>query len=256
MSLKNPNVLNPKRPKKVALVLANPAVSTTSGWPVGFWWSELTHPYYVFTEAGYEVGIFSPEGGKCEADAMSDPRDASGYSASDLISMGFISTPKLAALVANTRKVSEISVNDFDALIVAGGQAPMFTFDRAGTLVAKFVEFYEAGKIASALCHGVALLRYAKLSNGEFLARGKTVTGFANVEEDFADQAVWSMNLLPRDKHVMPWRIEDELKKLGANYVQAGLWRGFAIRDGNLITGQQNFSVEETARLIVETLGR
>jgi putative intracellular protease/amidase len=73
-----------------------------------------------------------------------------------------------------------------------------------------------------ALCHGVAILRYAKLSNGEFLAKGKTVTGFANVEEDFADNAVWSMNLLPRDKHVMPWRIDDEMKKLGANYVQAG----------------------------------
>jgi len=64
------------------------------------------------------------------------------------------------------------------------------------------------------------------------------------------------VNLLDRSKHVMPWRIEDELKKLGANYVQAGLWRGFAIRDGNLITGQQNFSGEETARLLVETLGR
>ena len=61
--------------------------------------------------------------------------------------------------------------------------------------------------------------------------KGKTVTGFANVEEDFADEAVWSLGLLPRDKHVMPWRIEDELKRIGANYVQAGLWRGFAVRD-------------------------
>lgn len=76
------------------------------------------------------------------------------------------------------------------------------------------------------------------------------------VEEDFADNAVWGMNLLARDKHLMPWRIEDELEKLGANYVQAGLWRGFAIRDGNLVTGQQNFSGTETANLIIETLGR
>jgi putative intracellular protease/amidase len=64
------------------------------------------------------------------------------------------------------------------------------------------------------------------------------------------------MGILDKDKHVMPWRIEDELKKLGANYVQAGLWKGFAIRDGNLVTGQQNFSGGETADLIVETLGR
>src|SRR5262249_47807182 len=222
MSLKDPNVANAKRRKRVAIVLANPAQSTTTGWPVGFWWSELTHSYFVFTEQGYEVELFSPRGGRCEADAMSDPRDPSGYSSSDLITMGFIATPKLAALVETTRPVAEIDVSRFDAVVVAGGQAPMFTFESAADLHKKFVEFYQAGKIACALCHGVAILRYARLANGEHLARGKTVTGFANVEEDFADNAVWSMNLLPRDKHVMPWRIEDALKSLGANYVQAG----------------------------------
>jgi len=255
MSLKDPNVVDPEHRKRVAIVLANPAVSTTTGWPVGFWWSELTHPYYVLSEAGYELELFSPNGGKCEADAMSDPRDPSGYSASDLISLGFYSTPKLAALVETTRPVKEIDIAKFDAIIVAGGQAPMFTFENARDLHAKFAEFYEAGKIAVALCHGVAILRYAKLSNGQYLAKGKTVTGFANVEEDFADHAVWDANMLSRDKHVMPWRIEDELKRIGANYIQAGLWRGYAVRDGNLITGQQNFSGEETARLLVETLG-
>ena len=87
-------------------------------------------------------------------------------------------------------------------------------------------------------------------------SRGKTVTGFANVEEDFAENAVWNMNLLPRDRHVMPWRIEDALRARGANFIQAGLWRAFAVRDGNLVTGQQNFSGTETARLVIETLGR
>ncbi len=256
MSLKDPNVVNPGRRKRVAVVIANPAVSTTTGWPVGFWWSELTHPYYVLGEAGYELELFSPSGGACEADAMSDPRDPSGYSASDLVSMGFIATPALAGLVKQTKRVADIDVARFDAIIVAGGQAPMFTFEAAHDLHRKFVEFYERGKLACALCHGVAILRYARLSNGTPLAKGKTVTGFANVEEDFADEAVWNMKLLARDKHVMPWRIEDELGRMGANYVQAGLWRGFAVRDGNLITGQQNFSGEETARLLLETLGR
>ena len=200
--------------------------------------------------------IFSPNGGKCQADAMSDPRDSSGYSATDLISMGFIATPKLAALVENTGKVADIDVSRHDAIVVAGGQAPMFNFEGAASLHSKFVEFYEAGKIAAALCHGVAILRYARLRDGQLIAKGKTVTGFANVEEDFADNAVWSMGLLPRDKHVMPWRIEDEMKKAGANYVQAGAWRGFAYRDGNLITGQQNFSGGEKAKLVIESLGR
>jgi putative intracellular protease/amidase len=255
MSLMDANPVNPARSKRVAIVVSNPAVSTTTGWPAGFWWSELTHPYFEFTERGYAVELCSPDGGRCEPDAMSDPRDPSGYSASDLISLGFLSTPRLAALLEQTKKVADIDVKAFDAIVVAGGQAPMFSFDKAVALHQKFVEFYEAGKVAAALCHGVAVLRYAKLSSGEHLARGKTVTGFANVEEDFADDTVWGMGLLPRDTHVMPWRIEDELKRIGANYVQAGLWRSFAVRDGNLVTGQQHFSGAETARVVIAALG-
>ncbi|MBK8213123.1 MAG: type 1 glutamine amidotransferase domain-containing protein [Myxococcales bacterium] len=256
MSLRDPNATNKSKPKRVAIVIANPTTSSTTGWPVGFWWSELTHPYYAFSEAGYEVELFSPDGGKCEADGMSDPRDASGYSAHDLVSMGFIHTPKLAELVTRTKPVSELAAARFDAMVVAGGQAPMFNFEKAEGLQKKLVELYEAGKIVAALCHGVALLRYARLSNGELLAKGKTVTGFANAEEDFADEAVWGMGALPKGKHLMPWRIEDELRKLGANFVQGGLWRGFAVRDGNLVTGQQNFSGRETAELVIEALGR
>jgi putative intracellular protease/amidase len=80
MSLRDSNPVNPKTPKRVAIVIANPAISTTTGWPTGFWWSELAHPYMAFTEKGYEAEVYSPNGGKCEADAMSDPRDPSGYS--------------------------------------------------------------------------------------------------------------------------------------------------------------------------------
>jgi putative intracellular protease/amidase len=256
MSHKNLNPVDIDNPKRVAIVISNPGVSTTSGWPVGFWWAELTHPYFKFTEAGYEVEVFSPAGGACSADAMSDPEDTSQWQAEDVISRGYKHDPDFVKLVENTKSVDDLDVDRFDALVVAGGQGPMFTFEKAQSLQRKFVVFYEAGKVAAALCHGVAILRYARLANGEPLVNGKTVTGFANVEEDFADQSVWDMGLLPRDTHVMPWRIEDELKALGANYIQAGLWRGFAIRDGNLITGQQNFSGSETAELILETLGR
>ena len=256
MSLMDKNASNPLRKKRVAIVIANACTSTVTGWPVGFWWSELSHPYYLFTEAGYEVAIFSPAGGACQADAMSDPSDASGYSSSDLISRGFIATPELNALVAHTRPIETLELSDFDALLVAGGQAPMFNFEYAQVLQQKFVAFYEAGKIVAALCHGVAVLAFAKGSDGHYLAKGKTVTGFANVEEDFADDAVRQMGVLTPTQHLMPWRIEDRLKQLGANYIQAGCWRSFAVRDQNLITGQQNFSGEQTARLVIEALGR
>jgi putative intracellular protease/amidase len=256
VSHKNLNPVDVGNPKRVAIVISNPGVSTTTGWPVGFWWAELTHPYFKFTEAGYEVEVFSPNGGACSADAMSDPEDASQWQAEDVISRGYKHDPEFVKLIENTQSVDGLDVDRFDAMVVAGGQGPMFTFETAHDLHRKFVEFYEAGKVTAALCHGVAVLRYARLSNGRPLVEGKTVTGFANVEEDYADQSVWDMGLLPKDKHVMPWRIEDELKALGANYVQAGLWRGFAIRDENLVTGQQNFSGSETADLIIETLGR
>jgi putative intracellular protease/amidase len=98
MSLRDVNPVNAKVPKRIAMVLSNPGVSPTTGGPVGFWWSELTHPWYAFSEVGYQVSLFSLSGGRCEADAISDPRDPSGYSASDLVSRGFIATPELVAL--------------------------------------------------------------------------------------------------------------------------------------------------------------
>ena len=102
---------------------------------------ELAHPYFEFTEKGYRVEIFSPNGGRCEADAMSDPRDPSGYSETDLISMGFLSTPRLAEMVANAMAIAALSVAEFDAIVVASGQAPMFTFEKAEALHRKFVAF-------------------------------------------------------------------------------------------------------------------
>jgi putative intracellular protease/amidase len=92
MSHKDLNPVNSERPTRVAIVISNPAQSTTTGWPVGFWWSELSHPYFRFTALGYEVDIYSPSYGRCEADAMSDPEDASRWQAEDVISRGYSTT--------------------------------------------------------------------------------------------------------------------------------------------------------------------
>jgi putative intracellular protease/amidase len=256
MSHSNHNQVSPSRPKRIAIVLSNPAVSTTTGWPVGFWWSELTHPYFSLTEAGYRIDLHSPDGGTCEADAMSNPEDASQWQADDVISRGYLHDPDFLDLINTTRPVEQIDTDSYDAIVVIGGQSPMFSFATATHLHTKFVEFFELGKLTCALCHGTAVLRYATLSNGELLVAGKTVTGFANVEEDFADTATRQAGAIGPNQTLMPWRIEDELRKAGANFVQAGLFKPFAIRDGNLLTGQQNFSGGEVAKLILEALGR
>src|ERR671922_2769479 len=114
-------------PKRVLMVVANPATSTTTGWPVGFWASELFHPLYEFTEAGYEVTVASPEGGPVELDGLSDPRDPSGYSASDVLSLGYLSSDAHSALLKDTPRLPDLDPDEYDAIVVCGGQSPMFT---------------------------------------------------------------------------------------------------------------------------------
>jgi putative intracellular protease/amidase len=97
------------------------------------------------------------------------------------------------------------------------------------------------------LCHGVSALVDLKLSNGEYLVKGKTITGFANVEEDYGDTFV--------GQKIMPWRLEDALKEHGANYVQGGLFKPFCVRDGQLVTGQQQYSGRKVAGLVIHALG-
>ena len=113
--------------KRVAIVASNPTVSKQTGWPIGFWWSELTHPYWEFVEHGYAVDIYSPDGGALQPDSWSDPRDESQYSTHDLISLGFLSSPEHCKLVESTKPISQLEVADYDAILFVGGQAPMYT---------------------------------------------------------------------------------------------------------------------------------
>jgi putative intracellular protease/amidase len=248
MSL-NLNVTNPGAPKRMLLVAANPATSTTTGWPVGFWWAELTHPYWTFAEAGYDVEIRSPSGGPLQADGYSDPEDASGYSAHDILSLGFKKSPTHAALLEHTRSIDDVDPGAYDGVFLTGGQSPMFTFRGNATLEHLVARFYDAGKVTALVCHATCLLLDTKLSNGELLVSGKTWTGFANSEEQFADSFV--------GRRIQPFWIEEEARKIaGTNFVVDQRFREFAVRDGRLITGQQQFSGAAAARLVVEALGR
>jgi putative intracellular protease/amidase len=213
------DVLNPDKPKRVLILASNPAVSEQTGWPIGFWWAELTHPYWEFLEHGYEVDVASPEGGKLEGDKWSDPRDASKYSADDLISLGFINSPEHATLAAETKPLPEVRVEDYDALLAIGGQGPMYTFHRNEAVHALLRDFYEAGKLVGVICHATCALLETRLRDGRLL-------------------------------------VEGEAKKLdGTTFIVASRFKSHAVRDGLLITGQQQYSGAAAARLIIEALG-
>ena len=235
--------------KRILMIAANPSISQQTGWPIGAWAAELTHPYHEFVSAGYEVVIASPNGGKLEFDGFSDPRHESGYSAGDIISMGFINTPSLMQLLENTPKLSDINPTEFDAIFLVGGQSPMYTFKNNQELMDFVASFYETGKPTAAVCHSTTILTDTKLSNGKFLVEGKTWTGFANSEEDFADQAV--------GMKIQPYRIEDNARQMSnTTFKTMAPFTPYAIKDGNLITGQQQYSGTAAARLVIDTLGR
>jgi putative intracellular protease/amidase len=150
-------------------------------------------------------------------------------------------------MLANTKKLSEVNPADYAAIFLVGGQGPMYTFRGNKELEQLFVSFYEAGKPSAAVCHSTTLLLEARTSNGELLVKGKTWTGFADAEEEFADNAV--------GMKIQPYRIETEAKKMeGTTFKAAAPFSSYAIADGNLITGQQQNSGAAAAELVVEAL--
>ena len=231
----------------ILLVASSPAVSQQTGWPIGFWAAELTHPWWVFQEAGYAIELVSTAGGKLEMDAYSNPSDPSGYSASDVLSLGYLQLPWFQERLANTRKLTEVNMQDYEAIFLVGGQGPMYTFRGNPDLEKLFVSFYEAGKPSAAVCHSTTLLLEAKKSSGELLVAGKSWTGFADAEEDYADQAV--------GMKIQPYRIESEARKIaGTDFRVSVPFSSYAIADGNLITGQQQNSGAAAAALVVQAL--
>ena len=242
------DILDPAKPKRVAILASNPAVSPVTGWPVGFWWAELVHPYWELSKHGYQVDIYSPDGGPLVADRWSDPRDESGYSADDILSLGFIASPTHAALVEQSSPLADLDPAAYNAVFLVGGQAPMVTFVDEPRVHQLVRDFYEAGKVTAIVCHATSVLLKATLSDGTLLVTGKTWTGFADSEEDYADEYV--------GQRIQPFRIEQEARKLtGTNFVVNSRFKPFAVRDGHLITGQQQYSGSAAAKLVIEALG-
>lgn len=233
------------KPRRILSIVSN--TTDLKGIPVGFFGEEMTRAFLMFIEAGHQVDLASPKGGEVMIDTHSDPRTPNGAYADDLITLGFIHHEKFGALLKNTLPISAVNVDDYDAVWVAGGGGPLLTFKDDDVLHALMASFYEKGKVVSTICHGSALLLWTRLSNGRLLADGKKWTGFTDEEENEVN-TLFGVTL-------NEYTIESEAAGIeGTHFVCRNANEPFAIRDGRLITGQQQYSSGLTAQLVIEAL--
>jgi len=231
--------------KKILCLVSNPA--QLHGMEVGFFAEEMTRPFFDFINAGYHVDVASPDGGRVIFDGHSNPENPKGAYPNDLISIGFVHHATFGKWMENTIPIAAINVADYDAICVAGGGAPLITFKDNIKLHQLIANFYESGKITCLICHGTSLLLWTKLSDGTLLADGKTWTGFADSEEEMINQ-MFGMT-------VNDYTIETEARKnLNTKFEVAGPLEPFAIRDGRLITAQQQHSSFLASQLVIEAL--
>lgn len=223
---------------KILIVLTSHDKLGSTGQKTGFWLEEFTAPYYVFKDAGAEVTLASPKGGHPPLDPKSnDP------STQTETTLRFKQDSEAQAALANTLPLSSITVEDYNAVFYPGGHGPLWDLVEDRHSIALVEAMYAAGKPTAAVCHGPAVLCRAKAADGSPLVQGKSVTGFSDAEEAAVELT-----------NIVPFLVEDELKKNGGNYSKADNWQPYTIQDGSLITGQNPASSEAVARAVVQQL--
>jgi putative intracellular protease/amidase len=222
---------------KILMVLTSHDQLGDTGKKTGIWLEEFAAPYYVFTDAGAEVTLASPKGGQPPIDPKSD--DPAKQTAP---MTRFKNDPITQNVFANTVKLNEVSADDFDTVFYPGGHGPMWDLVEDAASIALIEAFYNSGKPVAAVCHAPAV--FHKVTNqGQPLVTGKRVTGFTNTEEE-------AMQLT----HVVPFLVEDELRRLGGYFEKTDDWLPFAVVDGRLVTGQNPASSTSGAQELLRLL--
>lgn len=223
---------------KVLFVLTSHAELGTTGKKTGFWVEEFAAPYYVLTDAGVEVTLASPEGGQPPIDPSSEAPGAQ----TDATKRYYQDT-ELLEKMQNTRKLSEVNADEFDAVFYPGGHGPLWDLTNNEESIRLIENFAKQKKPVAAVCHAPAVLTKARNANGEPLVKGKKVTGFTNSEEEAVKLS-----------EVVPFLVEDELQELGGIYSKVDDWQPHVVRDGLLITGQNPASSEGVAEELLHLL--
>jgi putative intracellular protease/amidase len=223
---------------KILIVLTSHSQLGETKEKTGFWIEEFATPYYVLADAGATITIASPAGGQPPVDPKSEVADAQTPA-----TQRFFKDMEVIDKVANSHKLSDINPEDYDAVFYPGGHGPLWDLAKDKTSIQLIEDFYNTQKPIAFVCHSPAALVNVKAENGEPLVKGKKVTGFSNTEEEAVGLT-----------KVVPFLLEDELKKLGAHYSNETDWSSFVQQDGLLITGQNPASSEAVAKLLLKTL--
>ena len=223
---------------KILIVLTSHSQLGNTEEKTGFWIDEFATPYYVFTDAGAIITIASPAGGQPPVDPKSETAEAQSPA-----TQRFFKDMEAIDKVANSLKLSDLASDNFDAVFYPGGHGPMWDLATDKTSIQLIENFYNTQKPIAFVCHAPAALIHVKAENGQPLVEGKKVTGFSDSEEEAVGLT-----------KIVPFLLEQELKKLGAHYSKGPNWSLFVQKDGLLITGQNPISSEAVARLLLKTL--
>ena len=224
--------------KQVLMVLTSHDLLGDTGEKTGFWVEEFAAPYYLLKDAGISITLASPAGGQPPIDPKSELADFQTQA-----TKRFDADSETQALLSQTKLLSDINEADYDAVFYPGGHGPLWDLAESSDSISLINRFLDANKTVATVCHATAALLNVKDNAGEYIVKGKVIAGFSNAEEE----AVQLTN-------VVPFLLEDELIKRGAEYQKVDDWHAFAVQDGLIISGQNPASSELVAQKLLKTL--
>jgi putative intracellular protease/amidase len=223
---------------KILMVLTSHDQLGDTGKKTGFWLEEFAAPYFVFKDAGADIVLASPKGGQPPLNPGSDTEDAQTEATER-----FKADADAKSLLAQTKVLSTINAEGFDAIFYPGGHGPLWDLATDRDSIRLIEEFAHSDRPVGAVCHAPAVFKHPKGADGSPLVSGKTVTGFTNSEEEGVGLT-----------EVVPFLVEDMLKANGGKYEKGADWGSFVVVDGKLVTGQNPASSEEAARKLLALL--
>ncbi len=222
----------------ILMVLTSHDQLGDTGKKTGFWLEEFAAPYYVFKDAGASVTLASPKGGQPPLDPKSDAADAQTDA-----TRRFKDDADAQAQLASTQRLSEVTIDGFDAVFFPGGHGPLWDLAEDADARRLIEGFAAADRPVGAVCHAPAVFRHTQGPDGKPLVSGRRVTGFTNTEEDGVGLT-----------DVVPFLVEDMLKANGGTYEKGADWASFVLTDGKLVTGQNPASSEDAAKALLKLL--